>query len=134
MGNIITGFSLKKSINRFQRLRLGSDFRYVREHGFKLARRLLVLVTAETADDSLKFGVICGRKFSTKAVDRNRARRLAWESFRLIKANILPCHVIIIPRREIMKEKQQVVQAELIKLLIKAGKWRHTASDSARPE
>ena len=102
------------------RLRLASDFAYVREHGSKFPGRLLVLVTAP-ARGELRAGVVCGRKFSPLAVKRNRARRLLWESFRLLRPWIKPCEVIMIPRFPIRNAKMQEVRAELRGLMIRAG-------------
>lgn len=82
----------------------------------------MILVIAVPPDETLRLGVVCGRKYSNKAVDRNRARRLVWESFRLIKTEIEPCHMVVIPRKAIAETKQQQVQKEMEYLLKKASK------------
>ncbi len=87
----------------------------------------MILVVAETPDEMLKNGVVCGRKFSTKAVERNRARRLIWESFRLKKTEIEPCHMVVIPRKAIAATKQQQVQKEMEYLLNKAQRLKPRA-------
>ena len=68
-----------------------------------------------------RYGVICSRKLHHSAVVRNRARRLITETFRLCKETILPCSILIIPRRAIFGAKQQEVQEHLIRTLKKAG-------------
>ena len=68
-----------------------------------------------------KCGIICSRKFDKRAVRRNRARRLVKESFRLLREEIEPCGIVIIPKREILRLKMQEVRAELARALTKAG-------------
>jgi len=93
----------------------------VREHGRKFVSGLFILVVADTPDGKLRCGVICGKKYSKKAVTRNRARRLLWESFRMLKPDINQAHLIMIPRQKMMTVKQQEVQAQLQWLLKKSG-------------
>ncbi len=85
----------------------------------------MILVIAEHPDQTVKNGVVCGRKFSTKAVERNRARRLIWESFRLEKAEIEPCHMVVIPRKAIAVAMMPQVHKELEYLLKKAQKLKN---------
>ncbi len=106
--------------NKKMRLRFASDFTYVRENGSKYPGKLLVLVVAPPRTE-LRAGVVCGRKFSTLAVKRNRARRLLWESFRLLKCQIRPCEIIMIPRFPIRDAKMPQVKTELANLLEGAG-------------
>ncbi len=113
----------KATLKSDNMLRLKSEFDFVRENGTKLVGKYFLLVYAKSPDDKLRIGVICGRKFSKKAVLRNRARRLIKESFRLPKAQIVDSHIIFIPRQRIMDKKLQEIQAEMIKLLVKAGIW-----------
>ena len=65
-------------------------------------------------------GYTLSKKLGT-AVVRNRARRLVSETFRLCKEAILPCRILVIPRRAIFGAKQQEVQAHLLRTLKKAG-------------
>ena len=102
------------------RLRLASDFAYVREHGSKFPGRFLVLVAAPPRG-GLRSGVVCGRKFSPLAVRRNRARRLLWESFRLLRPWSAPCEIIMIPRFPIRDAGMREVRDELRELLTGAG-------------
>ena len=113
--------NLKKTLTTADKLRLKSEFDYLKENGTKLVGRGFLLVHAVPPDDKMRWGVICSRKFDKRAVGRNRARRLLWESFRQLKARIEPCHVVLIPRRSIAKQKQQDVEKEMKYLLKKAG-------------
>ncbi len=107
----------RKRLLKSDKMRFKSEFDHVRTSGRKAVGRALLAVTAESPDNSLKCGVICGRKFSTLAVTRNRARRLLWESFRLLKPGITPCCMVLIPRRKILEMKRQQVTMELAALL-----------------
>ncbi len=119
---------MKKNIKKEERLRLKSDFDYVRKNGIKFIGRTFILVLAKHKDNNLKCGVICSRKFNKRAVKRNRARRLLWESFRLIKESINPAHFVLITRKWIADKKQQDVQKEMEYLLKKAKIWQDSPS------
>ena len=110
----------KKRLVSADKLKLKSEFDYLKNNGVKLVGRNFLLVHATPADGKLRWGVICSRRFDKRAVVRNRARRLLWESFRQLKSRIKPCHVVLIPRREIIKKKQQDVEKEMKYLLKKA--------------
>ena len=93
----------------------------MREHGRKFVGGLFILVVAPSPDGKLRGGVICGKKYSKKAVTRNRARRLLWESFRMLKTNVKIAHLVMIPRQRMMELKQQEVQQQMQYLLKKSG-------------
>ena len=98
---------------------LKSDFDAVKNEGRSAAGALLVAAATVSENGRLQTGVICGRKFCTKAVVRNRARRLVWESFRLLKPTIKPCRLVFIPRQRIRQAKCADVMYEMEKLLKK---------------
>ena len=113
------------SLRKQEKLRTRKDFDALKEHG-KACRDpfFTVLVQAAGPDDPVqitRYGVICSRKLHHSAVIRNRARRLITETFRLSKEKILPCSIVVIPRRAIFGAKQQEVQEHLLRMLKKAG-------------
>ena len=115
----------RSSLRKQEKLRTRKDFDALKEHG-KACRDpfFTVLVQAAEPDDpvqKLRYGIICSRKLHHSAVVRNRARRLITETFRLCKENILPCGILVIPRRAIFGAKQQEVQEHLLRTLKKAG-------------
>jgi ribonuclease P protein component len=118
---------LKKSLTSVDKLRLKSDFDYVKNNGVKYVGNCLLLVAAPSPDETLRCGVICGKKYNKSAVKRNRARRLLWESFRLLKAQISPGYLIMIPRQHIAVLKQQDVEKQLKKLLLEAGLFNESS-------
>ncbi|MBN1865398.1 MAG: ribonuclease P protein component [Victivallales bacterium] len=102
-------------------LRLKSEFDHVRSNGNKLVGKYMLLVSSPSTKGIPRFGIICGKKYSRKAVLRNRARRLLRESFRLLKAGLLPTDVVVIARRAMAEAGVQEVQKDMIHLLRKAG-------------
>lgn len=125
----------RSSLRKQEKLRTRKDFDALKEHG-KACRDpfFTVLVQAVEPGSSLpipRYGVICSRKLHRSAVVRNRARRLITETFRLCKETILPCSILIIPRRTIFGAKQQEVQEHLIRTLKKAGLIREKRSAPA---
>lgn len=115
----------RSSLRKQEKLRTRKDFDALKEHG-KACRDpfFTVLVRAAGPDDPVqitRYGVICSRKLHHSAVIRNRARRLITETFRLSKEKILPCSIVVIPRRAIFGAKQQEVQEHLLRTLKKAG-------------
>lgn len=111
----------KATLKRNDTLGLKSEFDYVRRRGEKYVGRRMLLVVAPTPDGDLRFGIICGKKYSKKAVLRNRARRLLKESFRLLKNRVTPTHCVFITRIAIKNVGLKEVQKEMLWLLDKSG-------------
>ena len=81
-------------------------------------------------DQEPRCGVICSRKFDKRAVRRNRARRLLYEAFRLIRQELMPCRIIFIPRRAILDRKMQDVDRQLRNLFQRAGLFRNSRTSN----
>ena len=81
----------------------------------------MLAVYAPAPDGKLRCGVVCGKKYSLLSVRRNRAGRLLWESFRLLKDRVGICHLLLIPRRRMEDAKRPQVTRELSLLLARAG-------------
>lgn len=110
---------LRHRLLKSDKITLKADFNAVKESGRSAAGTLLVAATAAAENGRLQAGVICGRKFCTKAVVRNRARRLVWESFRMLKPRLKPCRLVFIPRQRIKQSQCADVMREMEKLLKK---------------
>ena len=119
--------AIKHRLLKSDKLTLKTDFIAVKESGRSAAGALLVAAAAPSEAGNLQAGVICGRKFCIRAVVRNRARRLIWESFRLLKPRIKPGRIVFIPRQRIKQAKCQDVQMEMEKLLKKLQMLRDLA-------
>ena len=116
---------LKLRLLKSDKLTLKSDFDAVKNEGRSAAGALLVAAAAVSENGRLQTGVICGRKFCLKAVVRNRARRLVWESFRMLKSEIKPCRLVFIPRQRIKQAQCADVTREMKKLLRKLDLLRN---------
>ena len=107
------------------RLKLRSEFSAVRENAEKQvsfpAVMLYIKCEPQDGDEPVKCGIICSRRFDKRAVYRNRARRLLFEAFRLIKKDLTPCRIIFIPRRSILDLKMQDVAYQMKKMVVRAG-------------
>ena len=126
----------RSSLRKQDKLRTRKDFDALKEHG-KACRDpfFTVLVRAAVPDGPVqmtRYGVICSRKLHHSAVVRNRARRLITETFRLCKEIILPCSILVIPRRAMFGAKQQEVQEHLLRTLKKAGLTREKQTADIR--
>ena len=106
---------LKKTLKKEDKLKLKSEFENVRFLGEKVVSKGFLTVVAKSFDglSNVRCGVICSRKYSLLAVRRNRARRLLFESFRLLKHEIQPCHIVLIPRKRMQDYKLADTMAEL---------------------
>ena len=106
----------------FESLRCRSEFDKVKQIGRRESSGLFTMLWIPETEDFRRRGIICSRKFDTRAVKRNRARRLVRESLRLIGAeNLSPCSLVIIPRRSILKVKMPAVKSALEHALKRAG-------------
>ena len=112
---------MKKALVKADKIRFKSEFDQIRRDGSKVVGSRILAVYAPAPDGKLRCGVVCGKKYSLLSVKRNRARRLLWESFRLLKGEIGVCHLLLIPRRKMEQAKRPQVTLELSQLLAKAG-------------
>jgi len=106
-------FRLKKR----EKLRFKTQFEQIRRDGIKGVAPGMVAVVAPSPENRLECGVICSKKYSLLAVVRNRARRLMWESFRMLKPGLSPCRILLIPRRKMQKYSRMEATAELAGIL-----------------
>ena len=109
-------YALKKS----QKFRRRKDFEELKSRGGSLSSPFLTILWLPA--ESTSCGVICSKKYSLLSVERNRARRLMWESFRLLNPHFaVPCRLLLIARRRMMGCRRQDVTAGMAKSLVKAG-------------
>ena len=113
----------RAKLDRGAMMRLKSDFDHARRFGSKYVGRRMLLVAAPSPDGKPRFGVICGKKFSRKAVERNRARRLLKESYRLLAGVVTPAECLFIVRVAMKGAGLLEVQKEMIHLFRRAGLW-----------
>ena len=110
-------------LRKADKLRFRAQFDQVRRDGNRSAGSAVVVVVAPSPEGKVQCGVICSRKYSLRAVVRNRARRLLWESFRMLKPGLSPCRILLIPRRKLMNASRIEATEELRQLLQRRGVW-----------
>ena len=93
-----------------ERIRRRSDFQHVYEQGVKVHSRYCTLFMLPTGRTAGRLGIAATKKLGG-AVQRNRAKRLIREVFRLNK--VAPgCDVVIVPKRELLDASLIVLEAE----------------------
>ncbi len=112
---------IRLRLHKGDKLRFKSQFDQARREGIKYVASGIVLIAAPAPEGKRECGVICSKKYSLLSVVRNRARRLLWESFRMVKPDLSPCRILLIPRRKMMEYDRERVTAELVGLLKKHG-------------
>lgn len=111
------------SVEALEMLRLKSEFDSVKEMGKKIVTAHFIMLYISSSHINARYGIICGRKFHKNAVVRNRARRIIKESLRHLQKNICRSDVLFIPKKGMTTLKQQVVEAEIMETLKRAGLW-----------
>ena len=83
-GQTLLNFRLPKD----ERLRKPGEFRSVYEDGKRFEGRYITVFISPSETDFQRLGITASKKISNKAHDRNRAKRLLREAFRLSRAEL----------------------------------------------
>ena len=103
------------------RLRQSRDFARVRQQGERLAQGCLIANWNKLPEGAPKLGVVTSKKIGG-AVERNRARRLLRESFRLHQHEFTqPVELVLIARPSIARRGFAEVEKDFLAALNRAG-------------
>jgi ribonuclease P protein component len=97
-------------LRRAERLLRGADFRNAFRKGLRLDGPLFLMVAAHNGLPFCRLGLAASRRVGS-AVERNRAKRLLRETFRLQKI-VAGFDLVLIPKREILDHSQMEVERE----------------------
>ena len=104
------------------RLRRGKDFDRLFEKAESLAGRTMVLRALPSECDFSRCGVIASKRTFRRAVDRNRAKRLLREAFRLERSKLpFACDIVLVARKRILETSVPHVQEDFERLVCRAG-------------
>ncbi|MEO2067941.1 MAG: ribonuclease P protein component [Desulfurobacteriaceae bacterium] len=109
------------TFRKFERLRKQKEFQNVFENGKSIGGAYVAFYFIPNDLGYPRGGFIASKKISKKAVDRNRAKRLMREVFRLNKHKLKPVDVIFIARKGISGKKYQDVEKDFLNLAKKVG-------------
>lgn len=103
---------------REKRLSKGQDFDRVYQRGKRAGSDSFNLITLPNRLQMSRVGIVVGKKFSKKATERNRAKRIYREAISGIYKEIKPgLDVIVFVKKTDKKVSLEAVRAELKKAL-----------------
>jgi ribonuclease P protein component len=124
----LLGFGLPKAARIAKRV----DFLRVYEHGTRFEGRFMTVFILPGSQKMHRLGVTATKKAIGKAHDRNRAKRLLRESFRLSRVELDAVSVrhdwVLNARRSILKVKLEKPLAEFRRIVAEVAETRAVAS------
>ncbi len=110
---------------RSDRLRKPEEFQHCFTQGLRVSGRCFRLHVSFT--HAPRLGLAVSRKVDTKAVIRNRIKRVARDSFRLVRAELPTADFVLVAKREAASATTAELRADLDSLWRRAAALKPTA-------
>jgi ribonuclease P protein component len=112
-------------------MRQRADFEALLRTGARFTSRNFVVRAGPNGQPHARLGIIAGKKAAARAVDRNRAKRLIREVFRMVSGDLASLDIAVQLRNDLRVELNRTVRDELAELL--ETLVRRIASERAPP-
>ncbi len=112
---------IRFTFKKHERLRKQKEFERVFSHGRSIGGSTVAFYFLSNNLGYPRAGFIASKKVSKRAVDRNRAKRLMREVFRLNKHKLKDYDIVFIARKGILGKKFEDVERDFLRLASKAG-------------
>jgi len=119
------------SYPRTARLLCPKDFAALRSSSKRLAAQYFHCEFRLNELDGARLGMAVSKRVSKRAVERNRIRRQIRESFRLCRAELPACDVLVIARASAAGQDNAILRTDLNALWRKLAKLKAAASAPA---
>ena len=116
-------------LSRSQRLVRRGDFDEAYSSGRSYPGQFMVIHLREGVDANRRLGVVASKRTFRRSVDRNRARRLMREVYRMNRCRLSgTCDVVMVARGRILKAQTEPLRVEFETLARRAGIWAGSPS------
>jgi ribonuclease P protein component len=99
------------AFTRAQRLTASADFSRVFSGAERSADRFFTVLARPNERNAARLGLAISRRIASRAVDRNRLRRLAREAFRHL--DLVPLDYVVMARKDALNATKPVLRASL---------------------
>lgn len=119
----VRGEARLRRAERFER----ADYRRVFDEGRSYPARYFVLWVAQATGGAARFGAVVSKRTFPLAVQRNRARRLMREAYRLSKGGLMEgFHLMLLGRRRLVDSttRRDDIIRDFASVCRRAGVWK----------
>ena len=99
----------KQKFDRGRRLTTAQDFSHVFDAPVRSSDKFFTFLAKLNNQDKPRLGLAISKKNTRRAVDRNKLKRLARESFRLYQSNLNNIDVVVMAKRDAAIQPNEVL-------------------------